>query len=102
MNYKIGDIVMSVAGHDKGFYYVVLEVDGEFVLVANGKTRLIDKPKRKKAKHVIYKGSIDKSSAENLLQRVNEFSSAAKTGDSSLVKCLKALGYNNSKIMIER
>ena len=42
MNYKIGDIVMSVAGHDKGFYYVVLDVDGEFVLVANGKTRLID------------------------------------------------------------
>ena len=42
----------SLAGHDKGRLYVVLAQEGDFVLLADGKNRPAEKPKRKKTKHV--------------------------------------------------
>ena len=47
-----GSIVYSKAGRDKGNYFVVMSVDGEYVNICDGKGRKIDKPKRKKIKHV--------------------------------------------------
>jgi ribosomal protein L14E/L6E/L27E len=50
---KAGDVVRSVAGHDKGGLFVVLDaVDADFVLYADGKTRTVEKPKKKKRKHL--------------------------------------------------
>ncbi len=49
-----GTVVVSTAGHDKGLYFAVVGVDGEngqYLLLADGKTRLITKPKKKKIKH---------------------------------------------------
>ena len=46
------DIVLSVAGRDRGKLFYVLETDGVYVLVANGKERRLEHPKRKKLKHV--------------------------------------------------
>ena len=43
-----GSIVYSKAGRDKGNYFVVMSVDGEYVNICDGKGRKIDKPKRKK------------------------------------------------------
>ena len=102
IDYKIGDVVKSTAGHDKGIYYVVVGIDGEFVLAANGKTRAVDSPKRKKSKHIAFAGSIGLEKANELGNKTGAFSAAAGTGDSELRKLLKTLGYNNSKIMIER
>ena len=47
-----GSIVYSKAGRDKGNYFVVMSVDGEYVNICDGKGRKIDKPKHKKIKHV--------------------------------------------------
>lgn len=48
-----GDVVRSLAGHDKGGLFVVLDaIDGEHVLIADGKTRTLEKPKKKKRKHL--------------------------------------------------
>lgn len=47
-----GSIVKSVAGHDSGGYFVVLRQEGEYVFLADGKRRKLEKPKRKKWKHV--------------------------------------------------
>ena len=47
----IADVVISTAGHDAGTMFYVLEADDTFLLLADGKGRTIEKPKRKKRKH---------------------------------------------------
>ena len=48
-----GRVVLSTQGRDEGRYFVVLEViDENFVLMADGLTRKIDHPKKKKIKHL--------------------------------------------------
>lgn len=51
--FNIGSVVLSKAGHDKNGLFVVIKVcDNDYVLIADGKTRKLDKPKRKKIKHL--------------------------------------------------
>lgn len=46
-------IVKSTAGRDKGLYFIVTDVvDDKYVLLCDGDLRRIDKPKRKKVKHL--------------------------------------------------
>lgn len=47
-----GDIVISIKGHDRGEYYLVLDCDKDFVYLADGRLKLIEKPKKKNKKHV--------------------------------------------------
>ena len=48
-----GRVVLSTQGRDEGRYFVVLEViDENFVLMADGLTRKVDHPKKKKVKHL--------------------------------------------------
>ena len=47
-----GWIVRSEAGRDKGEVFCVVGVDGERLLLADGKRRKADKPKAKKLGHV--------------------------------------------------
>lgn len=47
-----GDIVYSKAGRDKEGYFIVISVDGEYVQICDGKRRKVDRPKRKKLKHL--------------------------------------------------
>lgn len=55
--YKTGMLAWSRAGHDKHRLYVIIEVDEEYVYLVDGKIRTLDKPKKKKKKHIqiIYK-----------------------------------------------
>ena len=46
------NIVLSDAGRDRGKLFFVLNVEGEFLLLADGKSRRVEAPKRKKRKHV--------------------------------------------------
>ena len=48
------DIVKSTAGRDQGRLFFVLEVEGDFLLLADGKARKLESPKRKKKKHVSF------------------------------------------------
>lgn len=48
----ISDVVVSKAGRDQGQWFYVLDMDQSFLFLANGKDRTVDKPKRKKRKHV--------------------------------------------------
>ncbi len=47
-----GTVVRSRAGRDGGSFLVVLETLKEYVLVADGKKRPIESPKRKNIKHI--------------------------------------------------
>ena len=48
------NIVRSDAGRDKGKLFVVLAVEGEYLLLADGKCRKVESPKRKKRRHVLF------------------------------------------------
>lgn len=52
MEISISDIVLSVAGRDQGKLFYVIGTDGAYVLIADGKQRRLERPKRKKLKHV--------------------------------------------------
>ena len=51
-NMNISDVVVSTAGHDQGEMFYVVSTDDQFLYLANGKDRTLDKPKRKKRRHV--------------------------------------------------
>ena len=57
MDVFAGDIVYSKAGRDKDKAFVVLSVsDSQYVMLADGRKRLVDQPKKKKIKHLLKSG----------------------------------------------
>ena len=49
----IGRVVLSKQGRDAGRFFVILQVvDDDFVFMADGLTRKLDHPKKKKVKHL--------------------------------------------------
>ena len=52
MEISRADVVVSLAGRDKGQLFFVLDTDDLFVYIADGKGRRLEQPKRKKRKHV--------------------------------------------------
>lgn len=50
----VGRLVVSVAGHDKGSVLCVVAEAGGYLLLADGKHRRVQSPKRKKQKHVVF------------------------------------------------
>ena len=64
MDIQKGSIVRALAGRDKGGFFIVLDTEGSFALIADGKRRRILHPKRKKLihlapTHTVYEGSIE-------------------------------------------
>lgn len=56
---EIGSVVRSKAGRDEGRLFVVTEIiDDDFVYVVNGALRGIERPKKKRKKHLKPNGSI--------------------------------------------
>lgn len=55
---RTGVLAKSLAGHDKGELFVIIQEDREYVFLADGKKRSIEEPKRKNKKHiqVVYRG----------------------------------------------
>ena len=51
-NIYVSDVVVSTAGRDQGSLYYVISTDEMFLMLVNGKDRTLDKPKRKKRRHV--------------------------------------------------
>ena len=51
-NIYVSDVVVSTAGRDQGRLYYVISTDELFLMLVNGKDRTLDKPKRKKRRHV--------------------------------------------------
>ena len=45
-------LIVSKAGRDKGQLFYVIDTDEQYVYLADGKSRRLEKPKRKKRKHV--------------------------------------------------
>ncbi len=49
----LGKVVHSKSGRDKGKYFIVIGIiDAEYVYISDGDLRKIEKPKKKKIKHL--------------------------------------------------
>ena len=66
MTMNISDIVRSKNGRDAGKMFFVVALDGEYAMIADGKGRRLEKPKRKKARHVCYVSQSDSRAAVKL------------------------------------
>ena len=49
---QIADVVIATAGRDAGKHFYVIDIDGIYLSLVNGKDRTLEKPKRKKLRHV--------------------------------------------------
>ena len=66
-NPVVGRVVYSKAGRDKGKLLIVIGiVDEDFVLVADGDLRPMERPKRKRIKHLKYTDVIVHHIAEKM------------------------------------
>ncbi|MEE1321519.1 MAG: KOW domain-containing RNA-binding protein [Acutalibacteraceae bacterium] len=52
MDFKVGQVVLSLAGHDKGELLVVAGTENKKVLICDGKGRGLQNPKHKNPKHL--------------------------------------------------
>ncbi len=66
MDIARSNIVRSSAGRDKGKLFVVLAVEGEYLLLADGKSRKVESPKRKKRRHVLFVSADETRLAEKI------------------------------------
>ena len=53
------DVVISLNGRDEGKRFLIVETQEYYSLLADGKGRRLEKPKRKKNKHVMLEGKAD-------------------------------------------
>ena len=47
-----GSVVKAEAGRDSGGYFVIVEADEKYCLIADGRSRKLASPKRKNIKHI--------------------------------------------------
>ena len=77
MDIQKGSVVRATAGRDKGGFFVVLDTQGSFALIADGKRRRVQSPKRKSIKHLaptgtVYHGSLETNpKVKTLLREFN-------------------------------
>ena len=69
-NPSVGDATVSVAGRDKGRVFAVIEVlNGAYVLIADGKSRTVDKTKLKKTSHLRKLGELKSYGTDDELKK---------------------------------
>jgi ribosomal protein L14E/L6E/L27E len=64
--FVIGGYVEALAGHDSGKYYVIYQIDSEYVYLVDGRIRTLQRPKKKKKMHVQGISEFDQSLAEKI------------------------------------
>ncbi len=64
---SVGQIVSSKAGRDKDRLFVIIDIiDDQYVLIADGDLRKIEKPKKKKVRHLLKQNIINSDIKEKL------------------------------------
>lgn len=54
MIFQRGTVVASKAGHDKGSFFAVVRTENDIAFIADGRTRPLERPKRKKMIHLAF------------------------------------------------
>lgn len=80
----LGQIVLSKAGKDRGSFYAIVLEDNEFAFIADGRLRKVEKPKRKRKKHLSFtKTVLEKDALETngkLIAALSEFNKIDEGG----------------------
>ena len=88
--YKIGDIIVATAGRDEKRIFVVMSVIDElYVCIADGKTRRVENPKKKKIKHLKLIRQTDPKFIDSLLKNGKYSNSALRKALSEYKKSLE-------------
>ena len=66
MEVRMGSVVRSIAGRDKGSLFIVLSAENGYVTLADGDLRKTDCPKRKKLKHIQVSGKVSECISDKL------------------------------------
>ena len=88
MDIAKSNIVKSIAGRDAGDLFFVLAAEGDFLLLADGKRRRVELPKRKRRKHVVLVAQSDTPLAQKIR-------SSEKITNSELRRAIAALSGGN-------
>ncbi len=71
MEYSLGQIVYSKSGRDAGRKFIIVNVINEsYVLISDGDLRKIEKPKKKKVKHLKFSDEFIDSLKDKLEKRL--------------------------------
>ena len=81
---NIGDIVMSTKGRDTNQYYIVQSYDAEYVYLVDGRGKTMNKPKKKKFKHI-------RPTGQKSISLQEKFETNAKVLDSEIRKTIDNL-----------
>lgn len=86
MEIRLGQVVYSKAGRDADRVFVIIDIiDDKYVLISDGDLRKIEKPKRKKIKHL--------GITEEVLKSLNEkLENKQKVTNAELRKLIAACG----------
>lgn len=80
---KIGEFAKSKAGHDKEEIFIIINKEEEYVYLVDGKSRILDNPKKKKIKHIQVINQIDEELQRkletNLILRDEDIKRAIKS-----------------------
>jgi ribosomal protein L14E/L6E/L27E len=88
-NNYLGRVVLSKAGRDKDKFFIVLDIlDDKYVYISDGFLRGVDRPKKKKVKHLTFTNVLSKE-IRNLLM------SSEKVSDEMIRSFLQS--YDNNK-----
>lgn len=68
MEAALGSVVYSKAGRDKGNFFVIVALDGDYAYLSDGDLRRSDKPKKKKLKHLKVTNTVCESISDKLMQ----------------------------------
>lgn len=86
-DFDVGRVVVAKAGRDKGRAFIIIQrLDDDYVLIADGVRRTMEKPKKKKVKHLKPTPALDQNLKEQL-------ESGARVLDADIRKSLQSLGY---------
>ena len=66
MRFEKAQIVRSLSGHDSGELFCVMNIDGQRLLLADGKRRRVSSPKQKNIKHVVSVGPCEHPTLEKV------------------------------------
>ena len=82
-----GQIVYSKAGRDSGNAFVVIGIEEDnYVLIADGSKRRIEKAKKKKSKHLIETGFVDEFLKNKLVENIRVSNSDIRRSIASYVQ----------------
>jgi ribosomal protein L14E/L6E/L27E len=65
----VGQVVFSKSGRDRGLPFIITEVEGNYLYLADGRLRPAERPKKKKRMHIQPTKYVDEEIKEKIIKR---------------------------------